>query len=88
MNRDPKNIRTSGGGAVYYIGCYPIVISRFLFDEEPRRVVTLMERDPDMGTDRLTNAILDFPSGQASLVCSTQLAGHQRVEICGTKGRS
>ncbi len=90
MNRDPKNIRNIveiGGGAVYDIGCYPIVISRFLFAEEPRRVVSLMERDPDMGIDRLTSALLDFPSGQASLVCSTQLAGHQRVEICGTKGR-
>ena len=90
MNRDPENIRNiveSGGGAIYDIGCYPIVISRFLFDEEPLRVVGLMERDPDMGTDRLTSAILDFPSGQASFVCSTQLVGHQRVEICGTKGR-
>lgn len=90
MNRDPKNIRNIveiGGGAVYDIGCYPIVISRFLFGEEPRRVVALMERDPDMGTDRLTSAILDFPSGQASFACSTQLAGHQRVEIFGTKGR-
>ncbi len=90
MNRDPKNIRNiveTGGGAVYDIGCYPIVISRFLFDEEPRRVVTLMERDPDMGTDRLTSALLDFPSGQASFICSTQLVHHQRVEICGTKGR-
>lgn len=90
MNRDPKNIRNVvgiGGGAVYDIGCYPIVISRFLFGEEPRRVVSLMERDPDMGIDRLTSAILDFPSGQASFACSTQLIGHQRVEIYGTKGR-
>ncbi len=90
MNRDPNNIRNiieTGGGAVYDIGCYPIVISRILFDEEPRRVVALMERDPDMGTDRLTSGILDFPSGQASFICSTQLVGHQRVEICGTKGR-
>ena len=90
MNRDPDNIRNiveAGGGAVYDIGCYPIVVSRFLFDEEPQRAVALMERDPDMGTDRLTSAVLDFPSGQASFVCSTQLVGHQRVEIFGTKGR-
>ena len=90
MNRDPidiRNIVETGGGAVYDIGCYAIVVSRFLFDEEPRRVVALMERDPDMGTDRLTSALLDFPSGQASFICSTQLVHHQRVEICGTKGR-
>lgn len=90
MNRDPQNIRNiveAGGGAVYDIGCYPIVISRFLYGEEPVRAVALMERDPDMGTDRLTSAILDFPSGHASFICSTQLVGHQRVEVCGTKGR-
>src|SRR5579872_4128735 len=41
-NRDPKNIRNVeewGGGALMDIGCYPIHLSRFLFGEEPRRVL-------------------------------------------------
>ena len=58
-----------------------------IFDEEPVRVVALMERDPQMGTDRLTSAILDFPSGQAIFTCSTQLVPYQRMQIFGTKGR-
>jgi predicted dehydrogenase len=90
FNRDPKNIRNIpeiGGGAVMDIGCYPITTSRFLFDEEPRRVVALVDRDPDMKTDRLTSAILDFPSGQSIFTCSTQIVPYQRMHFFGEKGR-
>ena len=90
FNRDPKNIRNIpewGGGGLMDIGCYPITMSRFLFGAEPVRAVGLLERDPEMGTDRLTSAILDFGSGQAVFTCSTQLVPHQRMQILGTKGR-
>lgn len=69
------------------IGCYPITMSRFLFGEEPRRISALMELDPDFGTDRLTSALLDFPSGQATFTSSTQLVPYQRMHVFGTKGR-
>ena len=58
-----------------------------MFEDEPTRVVALIEYDPVMKTDRLASAILDFPAGQASWVCSTQLVPYQRMQICGTKGR-
>ena len=89
-NTDPANIRNIadvGGGGVYDIGCYPTVGSRFLFEDEPTRVVSLIEYDPLLKTDRLASALLDFPAGQASWVCSTQLAPYQRMQIFGTKGR-
>jgi predicted dehydrogenase len=87
---DPENVRNKadiGGGGLYDIGCYPIVTSRFLFGAEPTRVVGLIERDPVLKIDRLSSAILDFPSGQASFMCSTQLVPYQRMQILGTKGR-
>lgn len=90
FNRDPQNIRNQpeiGGGALLDIGCYPITMSRFIFGVEPQRVLGLIDRDPELGTDRLTSAILDFPSGQASFACSTQLASYQRMQLCGTRGR-
>jgi predicted dehydrogenase len=90
FNNQPENIRNKpeiGGGAVLDIGCYPITISRFIFGEEPRRVLGLIERDPGLGIDRLASAILDFPSGQASFTCSTQLVPYQRMQLCGTLGR-
>jgi predicted dehydrogenase len=40
-----------------------------------------------MKIDRLTSAILDFPSGQAIFTCSTQLVPYQRMQLLGTTGR-
>lgn len=90
FNNDPSNIRNIpeyGGGGLMDIGCYPIFTSRFLFGEEPSRVSGLLELDPQMKTDRLSSAILDFPSGQAIFTCSTQMVPYQRMQILGTTGR-
>jgi predicted dehydrogenase len=90
FNTDATNIRNkidTGGGALMDIGCYPITISRFIFGEEPRRVAALMQHDPVMKIDRLTSAMLEFPSGQATFTCSTQLAPYQRMHFFGTRGR-
>jgi predicted dehydrogenase len=90
FNRDPTNIRNVpeyGGGGLMDIGCYPINTSRFVFREEPSRVLGLIERDPELKIDRLTSAILDFPAGQAIFTCSTQLVPYQRMQLLGTKGR-
>jgi predicted dehydrogenase len=90
FNRDPTNIRNSveyGGGALLDIGCYPVTLSRFLFGEEAVRVLGLFERDPDLKTDRLTSAILEFPAGQSIFTCGTQATYNQRVAILGTTGK-
>jgi predicted dehydrogenase len=90
FNRDPANIRNQpaiGGGALLDIGCYPITLSRFIFGNEPRRVLGSIERDPDLGIDRLTSALLHFPSGHTSFTCSTQMVSYQRMQVCGTRGR-
>ncbi len=89
-NDDPANIRNiaaSGGGALYDVGCYCINLSRMLFAAEPLRVQASMTRDPAMGVDVLTSAILDFPTGTASFGCSTRTEDDQRVHIYGTDGR-
>jgi predicted dehydrogenase len=86
-SKDIRNLPECGGGALMDIGCYPIFTSRFLFGEEPARVQALVERDPEFGTDRLTSAVLDFPSGQSVFTCSTQLVPYQRVQILGSRGR-
>ncbi len=90
FNQDPKNIRNVpeyGGGSLMDIGCYLIYTSRLIFAEEPVRVLGIVQRDPEMGTDILTSGILDFPSGQSLFTCSTQSAPYQRVQIIGTRGR-
>ena len=90
FNTDPDNIRNKlefGGGGLMDIGCYPITISRFIYETEPRRVLGLIERDPESGTDVLTSAVLDFPNGHSTFTCSTRLAPYQRMIFIGTEGR-
>ena len=86
---DPDNVRNRvewGGGGLLDIGCYPVMLSRWLFAAEPARVVTLMDRDPDLKVDRLTAGLLDFGKGHASFTAGTQLANAQRMQIFGTDG--
>ena len=88
--RDPTDIRSNvdwGGGALMDIGCYPIFIARWMFGAEPTDVVAMMERDPDMGIDRLTSAMLRFPLGQATFTCAGQLVPYQRMHLFGERGR-
>jgi predicted dehydrogenase len=90
FNRDPNNIRNIaeyGGGAMMDIGCYPVTMSRFFFGREPKRVSALVNRDPEMGIDRLSSALLDFDPGDVLFTCSTQMVPFQRMQVFGTKGR-
>jgi predicted dehydrogenase len=90
FNNDPSNIRNhieSGGGALLDIGCYCIQAARYGFGAEPRRVVGLIDRDPNFKTDRLTSAMLDFEAGHAIFTCSTQMVPYQKVLFFGTTGR-
>jgi predicted dehydrogenase len=90
-NVDPGNIRNRadiGGGSLYDIGCYAVATARFLFEAEPLRAVSLIDRDPLMQTDRLTSGIVEFPDGKRLVfTSSTQLARYQTVQVLGTKGR-
>ncbi|MEN3340374.1 MAG: hypothetical protein V7647_4050 [Acidobacteriota bacterium] len=90
FNDDPanvRNVRAYGGGALLDIGCYLVNTARMMFQQEPRRVCALIERDPAFDVDRLTSLMLDFPSGQAIGTCGTQLAAGQNVTLAGTVGR-
>ena len=91
FNADPANVRNQadiGGGGIMDIGCYPVTAGRFLFESEPKRVVAMVERDPQFGTDRLASVLADFGDGrQLSFICSTQTAGQQGVQVLGSKAK-
>jgi predicted dehydrogenase len=91
FNDDPANVRNQadiGGGGLYDIGCYAIVSGRFLFESEPARVVSMIDRDPAFHTDRLSSGLADFGAGRhLTFTVSTQLVPYQRVQALGTKGR-
>jgi predicted dehydrogenase len=89
--RDPNNVRNRpdfGGGALYDVGCYPIVTARYVFGAEPERAIALVDRDTESGVDRVTSGLLAFPGGRQLVFTSAlQLAPYQRVTILGSEGR-
>lgn len=85
-NVDPGNIRNIeeyGGGAVWDIGCYPVTTSRFVLGEEPTKLVSQIQYDPEFGTDILVSVIMQFPSAQVTFSVSTQMVPHQRMRFLG-----
>jgi predicted dehydrogenase len=89
-NVDPDNIRNivdAGGGALFDVGCYPVNVSRMMFESEPTTVKSAIRRDERFGTDVVTSVLLDFDGRHATFTCSTQLEDDQRVHLMGTKGR-
>jgi len=81
------NHKDYGGGSLMDIGCYPISLSRFLFNAEPKKVYAKIEYHPEFKTDTLATAILEFEEGTSSFFSSTLMPDNQQVEIFGTKGR-
>ncbi len=88
---DPSNIRNQadiGGGGLFDIGCYAINTARFVFNAEPERVIGMFDIDPQMGTDRVSSGLIEFPGcRQLGFTCATQLVPCQCVQILGTQGR-
>ncbi|MGA2976986.1 MAG: Gfo/Idh/MocA family oxidoreductase [Spirochaetia bacterium] len=87
--KDPRNIRNIlavGGGAIPDIGCYAVSSARFLLGKEPQRVISLVQRDPVMGTDILSTALLDFGDARCQFTLGTQTYPWQRVDVVGSGG--
>jgi predicted dehydrogenase len=83
-----RNIASSGGGAMYDIGCYAVVAARWFLEAEPLRIAAVADRDPQFGVDRLTSALMEFSEGRTcTFTVSTQSVPHQRVHVFGTAGR-
>jgi predicted dehydrogenase len=91
-NSDPENVRNAfpwreGGGGLWDIGCYAVHLSRYIFAEEPRRVIAAMEWNEELGIDQLSSGILEFSDGQSVFTCATRLLQWQRMSFYGTGGR-
>lgn len=87
---DPESIvnkKEYGGGSLMDIGCYPISLSRFLFNSEPTKVYANIEVHPEFFTDTLATGILEFEHGTSSFFSSTLMPDMQQVEVFGSKGR-
>ena len=80
------NKKELGGGSLMDIGCYPISISRYLFNAEPKSVLANIEYDSKSKVDILSSGILEFEQGSCTFFSATQLMENQYLKIFGTKG--
>ncbi|GAA4429294.1 Gfo/Idh/MocA family oxidoreductase [Bremerella cremea] len=90
FNNNPGDIRNNaewGGGGMMDIGCYPISLSRFIFEGEPEKVIASVTRDEEFKTDVVASVMIDFGGIMSTFTCGTKLAPYQRVHIHGTEGR-
>ena len=81
------NKKEYGGGSLMDIGCYPISLSRFLFNDEPKKVFSKIDYHPDFETDTLATAILVFDKGTSTFFSSTLMEDNQSVQVFGTDGK-
>src|SRR5258708_31171841 len=84
FNADPGNIRNQvdiGGGGLMDIGCYNISLARFIFGAEPRRVLGVVERDPQLRTDRLGSGLVGLGTGPSAVTLSPRLSKQHRGHI-------
>ncbi len=91
---DPTDIRNNlelGGGALYDMGGYLLSACSMVFGRTPDRVLATIDRDPVMGIDRLSSALLDYGDAHASITVATQAGpagrgSHQLLSILGSTG--
>lgn len=71
-----------GGGAMYDLGCYAVMTSRYVFESEPLRVFCTMDHDQASNTDFTASAILDYGAGRhASFTVSIRMAAAQHLQV-------
>ncbi len=87
---DPNTIvnnKEYGGGSLMDIGCYPISLSRFIYNSEPEKVFGSVEYHSNLGVDISATALLKFSKGTSMFFSSIRLEDRQQAEIYGTKGK-
>ena len=77
---------SSGGGAMWDIGCYAIHTARMWFEDEPKAVTAMMET-VESGADISTSGIIDYGRGRrAHFDFSFECTRRSEYEITGTLG--
>ena len=67
---DDGNIRYKkelGGGVLNDVGCYPVFMSRFIFNEEPISVTCNLDIDSEKGIDVSGGAFLEFSDNKIAI---------------------
>ena len=83
---DYRHDASSGGGALYDVGCYAVDVIRTVLGDEPDAVHAVARMDRAIGVDMTFTAILDYGDATASFTCSMEQEPQHSVVIHGTEG--
>jgi predicted dehydrogenase len=75
-----------GGGALYDVGCYAVSAALWAFDDLPREVCARQRLAPS-GVDLVTDAVLEFRSGDAEIRAGISESPRQWLVITGDGGQ-
>ncbi len=81
------NRKEYGGGSLMDIGCYPISLSRFIYNSEPEKIFANIEYHPQFGVDTAATVLMKFKEGTSSFFSSIQVEERQQAQIFGTEGK-
>ena len=85
--RSIVNRKDYGGGSLMDIGCYPISLSRFIYDGEPESVFADINYHPVFGIDIDATVQMKFKNGTSSFFSSIRLEERQQAQIYGSEGK-
>ncbi len=77
---------SSGGGAMYDVGCYAVNATRMLLGDDPERVAAFVRRHPETGVDMTFSAMLDYEDAFATFTVSMEQEPQHSIVIHGTAG--
>ena len=83
---DYRHDPSSGGGALYDVGCYATDVIRTLLGDEPATLHAVARMDPQINVDMTFTALLDYGDATASFTCSMEQEPQHSVIIHGTDG--
>lgn len=76
------------GGSLMDLGTYSVNTVRYLFDEEPNRVIARDRKHPDHSAEAETQAILEFPGNKSAVIDSSFLLDHRaNYELVSETGK-
>ena len=88
---DPTNVRLQAsleGGSLMDVGCYPVNVARWVFQQEPIEVTGLQVTSGQYGVDMTFAGVLRFADDRLAMVDSSfHQSGKAEYEIVGREGR-
>lgn len=88
-NMDPgssRNKKSTGGGALLMIGCYPVGMFSWIFDRWPSKVSAVLHINSELKVDTVAEFTLMADDVSMTVTVSSQLSPFQRLTLVGDAG--